>query len=764
MASSTGSVRLAPGAVRPGQATATQDTDTSTSPVATASPPRLLSAVGNRAMQRVAADERDADAAARSGGAPRPPGVRLDTGSRAGRLAEALNARAVTHGNHVSFAPGAYAPGTAAGRSLIAHEMTHVAQQQDCGCATVRRSPREEVLRSSITPQWAEELTQEELESTVTMLRGHIEEVGRSAPDYLALSENLLVLQTEAYRRPLGRDAPPAGVGMLPRPGGLPLDDGYTLVEAPGLPPEVVEAMPEGQLVDELPTPAQSGPGAQVGDVIGTVPPAIEIGGGTSAAVLHTTSQHLRTYGFAPAGQNSIGLVSFPQYGSPGHTGIPQSRLTWGHTAVYARIDGRIQILRSHAPSSLLGTVATDVSSGGGVKTGRIGVPGSFYGQGYAPGRGIPMFTHTGARSFELPVSRAAAMAAAEGLPELGPSSLRYTGVPAAANLCQGMNCVRWAVPVAEEAMGGRFGPLSPTGAPTSVTDLGPGRTPGGGINQASQGRMYGWMGEAGRRGQPIIGWDSRTGAQVVATIADDGRVVVNALPEQATGAPTVGQMSRGMKYLRWGGRVFFVAGIVTGGAEIAMASPEQRDRVATEVAAGFGGGILGGAAAGAAAGLVCGPGAPVCSTILAIGGGIIGGIAGRGIVSWLFDYDRAEYRANVGQFMGTLRHKTQGGFVIGTDGEMVWQAPDPRYAAYAGAIERFESGESGGCQTCHDVNLGWQRTADVYGDPMPEGDPFQRFGGGSLLAEPWIEGPPTMDPLSPDELESIRLWIEQAE
>jgi hypothetical protein len=751
---------------RAARATATDERDTGASPVATMpSPTRVLSVVGNRAMQRVAADERTADEAAGSGWAPTPPGVRLDTSRRAGRLAEALNARAVTYGNRVSFAPGAYAPGTKTGQALLAHELTHVAQQQGCGCATVRRSPREEVMRSSITPQWAEALTTEELDETIAMLRQHISEVGQDAPDYSALSGNLLVLQTESYRRPLGQQAPAGEVGLLPRPAGLPLEGGYSLTEAQGLPPEIVDAMPEGQLVDELPTPAQSGPGAQVGDVIGTVAaPALEIGGGTSGAVLTTTAQHLRTYGFAPAGQNAIGLVSFPQYGSPGHAVIPQSRLTWGHTAVYARVDGRIMILRSHAPTSLPGTFGTNVSTGGGVISGRVGVPGSFYGQGYTPGRGIPMFTHTGARSFELPVTRAAALAAAEGLPDVGPSSLRYTGVPSAANLCQGMNCVRWAVPVAEEAMGGRFGPLSPTGAPTSVTDLGPGRSPGGGVNQASQGRMYGWMGEAGRRGQPVIGWDSRTGAQVIATIADDGRVVVNALPEQATGAPTAGQMSRGMKYLRWGGRVFFVVGIVTGGAEIALAAPEQRGRVTAEVTGGFVGGFAGGAAAGAAAGLVCGPGAPVCSTILAIGGGIIGGITGRSLAGWLFDYDRAAYRAGVGQFMGTLRQKTQGGFVIDADGQMRWQDPDPRYAAYAGPIQRFDSGESGGCQTCHDINLAWQQTADVHGDPMPEGDPFERFGGALPPPELWIEGPPQQDALSQDELQMIQQWILRSE
>ncbi|WP_232291915.1 DUF4157 domain-containing protein [Frankia sp. QA3] len=40
------------------------------------------------------------------------------------------NAHAVTHGEQVHFAPGRYAPGTAAGDRLIAHELAHVVQQR----------------------------------------------------------------------------------------------------------------------------------------------------------------------------------------------------------------------------------------------------------------------------------------------------------------------------------------------------------------------------------------------------------------------------------------------------------------------------------------------------------------------------------------------------------------------------------------------------------------------------------------------------------
>ena len=56
-------------------------------------------------------------------------GVRVHTDARAAGSARALQARAWTLGRDVAFSTGAYAPGTAAGRRLLAHELAHVVQQ-----------------------------------------------------------------------------------------------------------------------------------------------------------------------------------------------------------------------------------------------------------------------------------------------------------------------------------------------------------------------------------------------------------------------------------------------------------------------------------------------------------------------------------------------------------------------------------------------------------------------------------------------------------
>jgi hypothetical protein len=55
--------------------------------------------------------------------------VRVHTDTRAAESAQAVNALAYTVGRDVVFGAGQYAPGTPAGRQLLAHELAHVVQQ-----------------------------------------------------------------------------------------------------------------------------------------------------------------------------------------------------------------------------------------------------------------------------------------------------------------------------------------------------------------------------------------------------------------------------------------------------------------------------------------------------------------------------------------------------------------------------------------------------------------------------------------------------------
>lgn len=66
-------------------------------------------------------------------------GVRLHVDAEAGRLSRVLGAEAFTFGPHVFFAPGSYRPASPGGRRLLAHELTHVVQQQGANPTGIQR-------------------------------------------------------------------------------------------------------------------------------------------------------------------------------------------------------------------------------------------------------------------------------------------------------------------------------------------------------------------------------------------------------------------------------------------------------------------------------------------------------------------------------------------------------------------------------------------------------------------------------------------------
>jgi Domain of unknown function (DUF4157) len=68
--------------------------------------------------------------------------VRIHTDTGAADSARALNARAYTIGTDIAFASGRFAAGTRAGRRLLAHELTHVAQNDSVP-----------VVRRQVTPE-----------------------------------------------------------------------------------------------------------------------------------------------------------------------------------------------------------------------------------------------------------------------------------------------------------------------------------------------------------------------------------------------------------------------------------------------------------------------------------------------------------------------------------------------------------------------------------------------------------------------------------
>ena len=60
-------------------------------------------------------------------------GVRIHHDARSDGLSQSLSARAFATGRDVFFRQGEYNPGTSSGRELLAHELTHVVQQNGAG-------------------------------------------------------------------------------------------------------------------------------------------------------------------------------------------------------------------------------------------------------------------------------------------------------------------------------------------------------------------------------------------------------------------------------------------------------------------------------------------------------------------------------------------------------------------------------------------------------------------------------------------------------
>jgi hypothetical protein len=73
--------------------------------------------------------------------------VRVHTGPQADEAARSIDATAFTLGTDIVFKSGSYRPGTSAGRKLLAHELTHVVQQNgppQTNERVVQRQVREE--------------------------------------------------------------------------------------------------------------------------------------------------------------------------------------------------------------------------------------------------------------------------------------------------------------------------------------------------------------------------------------------------------------------------------------------------------------------------------------------------------------------------------------------------------------------------------------------------------------------------------------------
>jgi len=84
--------------------------------------------------------------------------VRVHTADEAAAMSDRIGARAFTIGSNIAFAPGEFAPQTASGKKLLAHELTHVVQQSggsagtSCDGRRVRASDANVQADGQLTP------------------------------------------------------------------------------------------------------------------------------------------------------------------------------------------------------------------------------------------------------------------------------------------------------------------------------------------------------------------------------------------------------------------------------------------------------------------------------------------------------------------------------------------------------------------------------------------------------------------------------------
>ncbi|MBE7169311.1 MAG: DUF4157 domain-containing protein [Williamsia sp.] len=77
--------------------------------------------------------------------------VQIHNNSLAHQSSHDIQARAYTHDHHVVFGAGQYQPGTNEGKKLLAHELTHVVQQNTNGMHGIQRAPKKE---AKSMPKW----------------------------------------------------------------------------------------------------------------------------------------------------------------------------------------------------------------------------------------------------------------------------------------------------------------------------------------------------------------------------------------------------------------------------------------------------------------------------------------------------------------------------------------------------------------------------------------------------------------------------------
>ena len=133
-------------------------------------------------------------------------GVRIHTDSAAAKSANTINALAYTIDNHIIFGDGEYRPNTYNGRKLLAHELTHVVQQNGNGRDdnfNIRRIKRNKANPSLKTTFLNESLIQRQSIQQINLPIDSLEQAKDEASDkfpYLASQLSQVTLRAIVYK------------------------------------------------------------------------------------------------------------------------------------------------------------------------------------------------------------------------------------------------------------------------------------------------------------------------------------------------------------------------------------------------------------------------------------------------------------------------------------------------------------------------------------------------------------------------------------
>jgi len=155
--------------------------------------------------------------------------------------------------------------GNRAAATVLASERDPLALQRcgarSCHCppeeraaaeAPVQRIPavQRSALRMCITPAYARDLTDLQLAGEIVRVEAHTGPSTFATIDLATARENLALLRAEQHRRVAARGLATAAGPQVPRPAGLPPDGAYRLTPVDGLPPGLIDAIPEGVLTE----------------------------------------------------------------------------------------------------------------------------------------------------------------------------------------------------------------------------------------------------------------------------------------------------------------------------------------------------------------------------------------------------------------------------------------------------------------------------------------------------------------------------------